>query len=198
MTTDAPQGFETLIERVLAANADLVYFSTLSVEQAGNFFREARAAGYTGAFLGNEGIADPALLEFAGPLLLDGKGMYYTTIVPPASYYPEAIEFIENFETLYGTTPLVFAAQAYDAAGICLKAIEEASRSRGGEIPTRAEVASAVRALQDYTGITGIYNFNKYGDPDPAQYFVFQVTSIDPVVWLQNPLIASFEMAPPE
>ena len=156
MTTDATENFEWLIDRIMVANADSIYFSTLSVEQAGTFFREARAAGYMGAFLGNEGIDNPAVLEFAGPLLIDGGGMYYTSIVASASYYPGAAEFLEDFETLYGGTPQMFAAQAYDAAGICIKAIEGASKAKGGEIPTRSEVANAIRALQDYKGITGL------------------------------------------
>ncbi|HEU0296640.1 MAG TPA: branched-chain amino acid ABC transporter substrate-binding protein [Anaerolineales bacterium] len=197
-TADNAKDFGSLIDRVMTANSDLVYFSTLSVEQAGAFFREARAAGYQGAFLGNEGIDNPALLEFAGPLVIDGGGMYYTAIAAPASYYPEAAGFLEGFGTLYDVTPQLYSAQAYDSAGICMKAIEEASKVKEGEIPTRTEVASAIRALQDYNGITGIYNFNKNGDPNPATYFVFQVVSADPNDWDQNTLVASFEIAPPE
>lgn len=198
MSTDAPENFGWLIDRVLSKNADLVYFSTLSVEQAGGFFREARAAGYMGALMGPSSLDTPALLEFAGPLLMEGNGMYYTTVAVPASDYPSAANFSEDFETLYGVLPQLYAAQAYDAAGICMKAIEEASRAKDGEIPTRAEVAGAVRALQDYKGITGIYNFNKNGDLDLAPYFVFQVTSPDPNDWNQNPLIATFDITPPE
>jgi branched-chain amino acid transport system substrate-binding protein len=198
MTTDTTITFGKFIDRIIKANADVVYFSTLNVEQAGTFFREARAAGYMGAFLGNEGIDNPALLDFAGPLLVAGSGMYYTSIGAPASSYLGATGFLENFETLYGVTPQIFAAQSYDAAGICMRAIEEASKAKGGELPTRAEVANAIRALQGYQGITGVYNFNKNGDPDPAQYFIFQVISPNPDDWNQNILIASFEMAPPD
>jgi branched-chain amino acid transport system substrate-binding protein len=198
MRTDATKEFGSFIDRIMTNNTDLVYFSTLNVEQAGTFFREARAAGYMGAFLGKEGIDSPALLEFSGPLVIDGGGMYYTSIAAPASYYPEAAEFLEGFETLYGVTPQLYSAQAYDAAGACMKAIEEASKARGGEIPTRAEVANAIRALQDYQGITGVYNFDKNGDPNPAQYFVFQVISADPDDWNQNTLVASFEVPPPK
>jgi branched-chain amino acid transport system substrate-binding protein len=198
MTTEATENFGRYIDRIISTSAEIVYFSTLDVEQAGTFFREARAAGYMGAFLGNEGIDNPALLEFAGPLLIDGGGMYYTRTAAPASSYPGAAAFLEDFETRYGSLPQIFAAQAYDAAGICMKAIEEASRAKGGEIPTREEVARAVRALQDYKGITGVYNFNKNGDPSPAQYFVFQVVSTDPDDWNQNTLVSSFDVMPPE
>lgn len=198
MSTDAVKDFNRIIDRVISSNADLVYFSTLGVDQAGNFFREARAAGYTGAFLGTSGLDNPSLLEFSGPLLTEGGGMYYTQVVLPASGYPDAANFVEGFETLYNAPPQMFAIQAYDAAGICMKAIEEASKARGGEIPTRAEVASATRALKDYQGITGTFNFDKNGDPNPARYFVFQAGSVDPNRWNQNTLIATFETAPPK
>jgi branched-chain amino acid transport system substrate-binding protein len=198
MSTDAVEDFGWIIDRVTAADTDLVYFSTLSVDQAGAFFREARAAGYKGAFLGNDGINNPDLIEFAGPLLIEGGGMYYTAITTPASYYPEAANFLEEFETLYDATPQMFAVQSYDAAGICLNAIEEASKAKNGEIPTRAEVANTIRSLQNYQGITGVYNFNRNGDPSPAQYFVFQVVSADPDDWNQNTLVSSFEVMPPE
>jgi branched-chain amino acid transport system substrate-binding protein len=198
MSTEAAKDFDQIIDRVLSNNADLVYFSTLSVEQAGGFFREARASGYEGAFMGPGSLDTPGLPDLAGPLLIEGGGAYYTNVALPASGYPEAAEFVEDFETLYGAAPQFYAAQAYDAAGICMKAIEAASKAKGGEIPARAEVASAIRALQDYKGITGTYNFNQNGDPDPATYFVFQVVSADPNDWDQNTLLASFEIAPPE
>lgn len=198
MTTDTTENFGTFIDRILAAKADLVYFSTLNVQQAGTFFREARTAGYVGAFLGNEGINNPALLESAGPLLIDAGGMYYTTIVAPANYYPRSAQFLDDFEKRYENMPQMFAAQAYDAAGICVGAIVAASKAKGGEIPTRAEVAASVHSTQDYQGITGKYTLDQNGDPDLVPYFIFQATSPDPDDWSQNPLIATFEVAPPE
>ena len=198
MVTDTEQKFDQFIDRVLSHDAELVYFSTLSPGQAGGFFREARAAGYMGALMGPGSLDTPSLLEFAGPLLIDGGGTYYTNVILPSSGYPDAANFVEQFETRYSAKPQSFAVQAYDAAGVCIKAIEEASKAKNGEIPTRADVANAIRALKDYQGLTGVFNFNQKGDLDPARYFVFQVDSVDPAAWVQNPLAASFEVSPPE
>lgn len=195
LTTDVSDNFDGVIRRMMNTSPDLVYFASLA-GQAGPFFRQARAAGYMGTFLGID--SNPALAELAGPLLVDGGGMYYTDAVAPVSYYSDADKFVQDFDSHYGTVPQLFAVQAYDAAGICMKAIEEASKAKDGDIPTRDEVANAIRALQDYKGITGIYNFNKNGDPDPAQYFVYQVVSPDPNEWDQNILAASFEISPPK
>jgi len=197
MATDRMEHFDAIIARVLATKPDVVYFAA-NADQAGTFFREARAAGYMGAFLGVNAMNTSSLLGLAGPLLVDGGGMYYTDMAAPASYYPAAAKFVEDFQNMYGNTPLTYAAQAFDAAGICLKAIEEASNAKGGDLPTRAEVAKAIRALEDYGGITGTYNFNKRGDPTLADYFVYKVVSVDPNKWDQNPVVASFKAPPPK
>ena len=46
--------------------------------------------------------------------------------------------------------------------------------------------------------ITGTYNFDKNADPNPAQYFIFQVVSTDPADWNQNTLVTSYDVDPPK
>jgi ABC-type branched-subunit amino acid transport system substrate-binding protein len=123
--------------------------------------------------------------------------MFYTIMNPPTEYYSDASQFIQDFYNQYGTAPLSFAARAYDATGICLKAIEEASKANGGIPPTRAEIVKTVRDIKDYEGITGTYSFNARGDPNPTQYYVYQVVSTDTESWDQNPIVASYDMTPP-
>ncbi len=196
ITTDIIKEFGNLIDRLMAANTDMVYFSTRNIEQAGTFFREARAAGYTGVFLSNE--TAPSLLESGGPLVIEDGGLYFISVGAPLLYYPEAASFLDDFETFYNSAPELIAAQAYDATGICVKAIEQASIAKDGEIPTRAEVANAIRSLQDYQGITGTYTFDIFGNPNPARYFVLQVVSPNPANWDQNILFATFDIVLPK
>jgi len=184
-----------ILRRMMAANPELVYYAG-TAHQAIPFFREARAAGYTGAFLGLDDLNNPPLFNLAGASLVKNGRMYFTVLTAPANFYPDAAKFIKNFEVHYGTSPLLFAARAYDAAGICMKAIEVASKAKGGEIPTRAEVVNAIRALKDYKGIMGTYSFNGQGDLTLAKYYVFKVVSVDPAKWHQNSIIASYDVAP--
>jgi branched-chain amino acid transport system substrate-binding protein len=81
---------------------------------------------------------------------------------------------------------------------ICLKAIEEAAKAAGNNLPERAAVTSAVRALKDFPGITGTINFNSKGDLTVAKYFVIQVTSADPALWNDNKIDKTLDIAPPE
>ncbi|MGZ9224231.1 MAG: branched-chain amino acid ABC transporter substrate-binding protein [Anaerolineales bacterium] len=187
---------ESVISRVMAANPELVYYGGRA-DQAILFFREARAAGYMGTFLGIDDLNNPPLLDLAGPSLVQGGGLYFTILTAPANFHPDAAKFIKTFEVHYNTSPLLFAARAYDATGICIKAIEVASKAKGGEIPTRAEVVDAIRTLKDYQGITGTYTFNDQGDPTLMQYYVFKVVSVDSARWDQNSIVATYDVTPP-
>jgi len=185
-----------IISGIMNANPDLIYISS-AADRAIPFLTELRAAGYAGAILGTEELNNPSMISLAGSSLVEGGGMYYTITSPPAQYYSGAAKFVQDFNTQYGTAPLSFAARAYDATGMCLKAIEEASIAKGGIPPTRGEVARALRLLNNYEGITGTYGFNGRGDPDPVQYYMYQVVSVDAANWDQNPIIASYDVTPP-
>jgi branched-chain amino acid transport system substrate-binding protein len=192
---DVTGDLDAAVTQMMAADPELVYFAG-TADQAIPFFQKARAAGYAGTFLGLDDLNNPSLFELADPSLIEG-GMYYTIMSAPANLYPGAAKFIEDFNVHYGSNPLLFAARAYDATGICIKAIEEAIQANGGAIPTRGQVASAIRALKDYKGITGTYNFNGQGDLTLAKYYVYKVVSVDAANWDQNFIIASYDVAPP-
>ena len=187
---------DMFVSQIMVEKPDLVYISNAR-DQAIPFLTELRAAGYMGAILGTDNLDSKSMVTAAGPSLVKGGGMFYTIMDPPAEYYSDAAQFIQDFNSQYGTSPLSFAARAYDAAGICLKAIEEASKAKGGIPPTRTDVARAIRDLKDYKGITGTYNFNNHGDPDPVQYYVYQVVSTDTANWDKNPIVAAYEITPP-
>jgi branched-chain amino acid transport system substrate-binding protein len=195
ISTLTPENTPNYIRMIMSAKPDLIYISS-SADQAVPFLNALRAAGYAGAILGTDKLDSRSMIHDAGPALING-GMFYTIMRPPADYYAEAAQFMQDFYIQYGTTPLAFAARAYDAAGICLKAIEEASTAKSGSLPTRAEVAKAIRDLTDYKGITGTYNFNDRGDPDPMQYYVYQVVSTETGSWSQNPIVATYAITPP-
>ncbi len=197
-------GFETTIERndfrsevagTLETNPDMVYFGG-TYDQVGVFFRQARERGYRGIFMGPDGLDSSALAEIAGETLTTGGGAYYTTVAGPASAHPGAARFIEDFQARYGHYPQPFAAQAYDAMGICLSGLQRAAVENGGNRPTREQVARAVRATQNYAGITGRLSFDEKGDLEIARYLVIKVTSPDPARWSENPIERMVDLRP--
>jgi branched-chain amino acid transport system substrate-binding protein len=194
--TEEKANFDALLSPILAANPDVVYFGGM-YGQAALLFKQAREKGYMGMFLSDDGFDSSDAAKIGGDTLLQGGGTFYSTVSGPAAVYPGTAKFISDFKTKYGSDPQPFAAQGYDSAGICLKAIEAAAKAKNGEMPTRAEVAQAIRNLTDYAGITGTITFNSIGDPVVAKYFVIKVGSADPAKWPENPIEQTLDIAPP-
>jgi len=179
--------FDDILAPLIAANPDVLFFGGI-YDQASVLFKQAREKGYQGILLSDDGFDSPEAIAIGGPGLLEGGGLYYTTVAGPAQLYPGTAKFQTDFKARYGADPKPFAAQGYDAMAICLKAIENAAKETGNQMPSREAVAHAVRALKDFPGITGKIKFNAIGDLVAAPYFVVQVVSADPAKWMYNKL----------
>ena len=185
-----------LAEPVAAADPDVLYYGGF-YEQGAALFKAARDAGFTGMCLAGDGFNFASAATIGGPALLEGAGTYFTTVAAPARAYPGAAGFIADYEAKFGKEPAQFAAQAYDATAVLLRAIEDAARAAGGAVPTRAAVVAAVRSLGLFDGITTDVRFNDRGDLEKAPYFVFKVVSSDPAQWNENELVDRLRLAPP-
>lgn len=188
--------FDMLLTSILAANPDVIYFGGMAAQSA-VLFKQAREKGYQGMFLSDDGFDSSAAAKLGGPALLEGAGTFYSTVAGPAAVYPGTTRFVADFKAKYKSDPQPYAAQSYDAMGICLKGIEAAAQAQNGAIPTRAEVAQAIRAVKDYPGITGNLTFNAIGDPVVAKYFMMKVGTADPNQWSTNPIVETLDIAPP-
>jgi branched-chain amino acid transport system substrate-binding protein len=194
--TEEKANFDSILAPLIAAEPDVVFFGGI-YDQAAVMFKQAREKGFQGMLLSDDGFDSPEAVNIGGASLLEGGGLYYTTVAGPAKLYPGTAKYQEDFKAKYGADPKPFSAQGYDAMAICLKAIEDAAEAAGG-MPTRQAVTEAVRALKDFPGITGTINFNAKGDLTVAKYFVIQVTSADPANWNDNAIAETLEIAPPE
>ena len=195
--TEEKANFDALLTPITTANPDAVYFGGM-YDQIGVFIKQARQKGYMGMFISDDGFDSSEAAKIAGDALLQGKGTYYSTVAGPAKIYPGTAKFQTDFKAKYNADPQPFAAQGYDAMGICLQAIANAAKANGNKMPTREQVTKAVRALKDYEGITGKITFNGKGDLLEAKYFIIQVTSADPTKWSDNAITETLTFAPPE
>jgi branched-chain amino acid transport system substrate-binding protein len=188
--TEEKSNFDPIITPIKASNPDLVYFGGI-YEQAAPFFKQARERGVKAKFLGPDGMDSSDLAKIAGKAVV---GMYYTSVSGPVTVYPAAKQFADEYQKKFGKNPEPFAAQAYDATAILLKAIELAAQ--GGKVPSREAVSAAIREVK-YSGVTGTVVFDKKGDPQKALYFVLQVTSADPQKWGENKEVKRLSIAAP-
>jgi branched-chain amino acid transport system substrate-binding protein len=191
--TEEQSNFEGIITPIFAANPDLIYFGGI-YSQAGIFFRQARDRGITATFMGPDGLDNAELAGLGGDAVVD---LYYSTVAAPANLYPDAAQFIVDYEERFGEQTEPFAAQAYDSMNICIDGIKRAMEAAGGEVPTRAQVAEAVRATTDYPATTGNVTFNSVGDRAVATYFVLKVISADPAEWNNNEPVQSLDIEAP-
>jgi branched-chain amino acid transport system substrate-binding protein len=195
--TEEKANFDAILSPLIAANPDVVFFGGI-YDQASVLFKQAREKGFKGMLLSDDGYDSPEAVKIGGAVLLEGGGLYYTTVAGPAKLYPGTAKFQTDFKAKYGADPKPFAAQGYDSMAICLKAIENAAKAAGNKMPARLAVAEAVRALKDFPGITGTINFNAKGDLTTAKYFVIQVISADPNAWNDNKIDQTLDIAPPQ
>jgi branched-chain amino acid transport system substrate-binding protein len=188
--TEEKSNFDPIITPIKAKNPDLIYFGGI-YEQAAPFFKAAREKGIKAKFLGPDGLDSSDLTKIAGKTVV---GMHYTSVAGPVSVYPQAKQFADEYKKKFGKNPEPFAAQAYDATAILLKAIE--ASAKGGKAPTRDSVTAAVRDVK-HTGITGSVEFDAKGDPKKALYFVLQVASDNPEKWGDNKEVKRLTIAAP-
>ncbi len=186
--TEERANFDPILTPIQAKDPDVIFFGG-EYPQAAPMFRQAREKGIKAKFMGPDGMDSTELLKLGGDAVV---GMHYTTVAGGVKEYPKAKEFAEAYKTKFGKDPEPFAAQAYDATAIGLKALEAAIKEAGGKMPTREAVAKAVRKVK-YSGITGNVEFDDKGDPKKATYLIYQVAKD----WKDNQLVKRLEIAAP-
>jgi len=190
--TDEKSNFDGIITPIIAANPDLIYFGGI-YDQGAVFIRQARDRGITAEFMGPDGFDGSDLAKIGGDAVVN---MYYSTVAGPPNVYPKAAQFIKDYTDRFKEQVPPFAAQAYDSMNVCIGGIK-AAMAAAGKVPTRAQVAKAVRATRGYPGITGDITFNSIGDKESATYFVLQVGSADPTQWNNNKVVKSLDIQAP-
>jgi branched-chain amino acid transport system substrate-binding protein len=188
--TEEKSNFDSILTPIKAKNPDVIYFGGI-YDQGAPFFKQAREKGIKAKFMGPDGMDSSDLTKIAGKAVV---GMNYTSAAGPASALPKAKAFVDEFKKKFGKNPEPYAAEAYDAATIAIKAIEETAKK--GKV-SREDVATAVRKAK-LSGITGDIAFDAKGDRLKAQYFVLTVVSDDPAKWGDNKIVKQLTIAPPE
>ncbi len=122
---------------------------------AGHVIQQMRELGCEVPFFSMPSLDSPKL---GGIIGREAEG---TTV--PTVFYPKRLsrvtrEFVNRFETTYDLPPDAMAAQGFDA----LKVLAHAIQKKGGAVPI--VLASVLRFLEDWQGVTGKYAFTLNGD----------------------------------
>ena len=179
--TEEKSNFDSIITPIKAKNPDVVYFGGI-YDQGAPFYKQVREKGVKAIFLGPDGMDAADFVRIAGKTVVNA---YYTTAGGPIVMYPKAKDFAKTYKEKFKKDPTPYAAEAYDATSVGLKAIEKAITDGGGKMPAREAVSVNIRKTK-LEGITGHIEFDEKGDPNKATYYVLQVASDDPEKWSEN------------
>lgn len=148
------QDFTPILTRVKDKGAQAILLGSVYTDAA-LIAKQAQSLGLKVTIFGNES-------EFTQGLIDVGKdavnGMKVVGSYNPESKDASFVQFWNSYKQEYGKEPNVFAAQAYDAANIVLKALATVG-------PDRVKANQYIQQLKDYAGVTGKIAFVK-GDVD--------------------------------
>ena len=143
----------------LCAELSLHEFDALfiggSLPQAADFIREARQMGIKQRVYGGNSIDSRALESIAGNA---ANGTVVPTPFNVDLDDPVTVEFVKTFKKRYGKPPDTRAALGYDSLKILAAAMKK-SKSADPSI-----VASNMRFIKDWHGVTGSFTYNLKGD----------------------------------
>ena len=119
---------------------------------------------------GGDGVYAPDMLTGAGFPAIEG---WYGTIAAPHDLAGKAADaWVKRFAARFSTQPQDYSLTAYDAVLVIADAIKRASK--GGVMPTRAQVRDAIEATSIET-LQGKIEFDSNGDLKSHTVSVFQV-----------------------
>lgn len=168
--TEERANFSPMIIPLKAKNPALVYFGGI-YHQGGLLLKQLREKGVNAKFMGPDGLDSAEMVNIAGAAAV---GSYYTSVAGPPDAYPETAAFAKKFKQRFGKEVESFGLYGYDATRVGIQALEQWLKANKGKKPTRTDVATAVRKLKGFRGVTGSIEFDNKGDPVKAKYFVLQ------------------------
>jgi len=145
--------------RIADTNPDAVYYAGITDGGGGLLKAQLVKRGYTGPFVGGEGIAtDPGFVEDAGVNAANGTLAIAPSSHPSSFSSDEAAQFFHNYSASYpgaGLDPNT--AEAYDAAMVLITAIKHLIQA--GQPVTREAMIEQVQHIQ-YAGVIGPISFD--------------------------------------
>lgn len=154
-----------------AKAADMVYVGGI-YDTAGPLFKQIRAKGFQGSFMGGDGLDSGTFLELGGDAV---NNSYFTSV--SADYKTGTGKaFFDKYKETYKDDPPAYAVYGYDAMMVILENLVQYGKTNGGKVPTRADFAKQVRGTKDFKAITSTITFDANGDNPSSKVFVFNVT----------------------
>lgn len=168
--TVGEKDYSAIVNQLVAQKPDLVFYGGMYAE-LGIIAKQAREKGFTGKFMGGEGLESTDMYKIAGAA---AEGIVYATVVSDIRSQEEGKKWVEKFKAAFNKEPGAFSPFAYDATLVALNGIEKAIKENGGKKPTREQVENAIRATTDFNGLFTKVSFDEKGDNKHSQVYIYQ------------------------
>ena len=148
---DDATDFTVQVQKAKEAGADLV-FLPIYYQAASLILQEAEKTGYAPMFFGCDGMDGILDMEGFDTALAEGLVLLYPLAIGGTD--EKTVNFIAAYEEAYGSTPIQFAADAYDAMYIIKAAAEAAGVTPDMSVSDICDAMKGAMAELSYTGLT--------------------------------------------
>ncbi|MGO4454724.1 branched-chain amino acid ABC transporter substrate-binding protein [Arthrobacter sp. RAF14] len=152
--------FSAVISKIMNSKADTVYYAGYYAEAA-PFDQQLVAKGFTGSFVGPDGVKDDQFIKQAGDA---SSNSFFTCPCIPGELIPS---FESEYKKVANAEPGTYSIEGYDAATVLLSGIDHGKQ-------TRADLLAWVKAY-DADGLSKHYKWDSTGElatPDVYGYKV--------------------------
>jgi len=116
------QDYTSAVNEALAKHPDAIYFGG-AVTPGGLLCRQARAAGFSGLFMGPDGIFDPAFIKGCGSAVGNVAVSFQS---PPYDAGGAVTQFAARYRAAYGSEPGPYSDYGYVQVGFLAAALSKA------------------------------------------------------------------------
>lgn len=149
---DKSHNYPTAVNKVKAANVDVVVFSGY-YQEAGPLAKQLKDAGVRSAFISGDGSLDADFVTGAGPA---ADGAYLTAPAAFSLTSPDTAGFVNAYKAKYNVEPALYSGDGYDAANHFLAAIDAGKT-------TRAAINEHITGTS-YKGLLKTYEYGPDGE----------------------------------
>ena len=161
--------FSGQLTNIAALNPDVMFIPDYH-EKISLLSMQARNVGIDATFLGADGwSAVPDAIANLDPV----NGSFFISGFSVEDDSPMVQQFLKDYLDVYGVEPIMFAAQAYDAAIILMRAIEaaEAGDYEFNSTEYRTAIINSMAATNDRF-VTGNISFDRYNNPIKTAFII--------------------------
>lgn len=164
--------YRSLLTKVKAAGADLIYFGGLVDSGGPQILQQMDALGFFKAgvtMMSDDAMYTDGVPQAVGPDLLNGN-LRVTFASPALDQLPTTVgqNFYKNYKAKYNADPIGWSLYSYNAMLVILDSIKRAAPQIDAATTTdakRAAVLTAMAATKDLPGVSGPITFDANGDP---------------------------------